>query len=171
MAGSVLSDFRTHLQYVILFHLASFWKQSGKCVSLCVCIYIMLLLLFPSLSCVLGVFGYFFLHLFLWKLFKTHLEKLMRQFVIYCCVVLFFVFFLGGGDSKPFEGNGDSERLWVGPLMGMAVIPPYMKLQNPSRDVTAQNSLVLICSCVFQDAGWLALGVMGQSSMLGWETL
>lgn len=103
MAGSVLSDFRTHLQYVILFHLASFWKQSGKCVSVCVCVYIYNVIItfpFPSLSCVLGVFGYFFLHLFLWKLFKTHLEKLMRQFVIYCCVVFFW-----GGEGEVIQSH------------------------------------------------------------------
>lgn len=141
------------------------------CISLCVYIY-NVIITFPLLElCAWSV----------WILFSSFisLEVVQKTFgevneticnLLLCCFV--FCFFLGGGgDSKPFEGNGDSERLWVGPLMGMAVIPPYMKLQNPSRDVTAQNSLVLICSCVFQDAGWLALGVMGQSSMLGWETL
>lgn len=76
MAGSVLPDCRSHLQYVILFHLASFWKQSGKCIYLFVYIYVIIITFpFPSLTCVLG---YLFLHLFFWKLFKTHLEKLMR---------------------------------------------------------------------------------------------
>lgn len=96
MAGSVLSDFRTHLQYVILFHLASFWKQSGKCVSLCVCIYIMLLLLFPSLSCVLGVFGYFFSSFISLEVVQNTFGEVNETIcnLLLCCFV--FCFFWGG---------------------------------------------------------------------------
>lgn len=38
-------------------------------------------------------------------------------------------------------------------------------------DVISQNPVVLICSCVFQHATWLALGAVGQSSILVLETL
>lgn len=60
------------------------------------------LVFFFSFSCVLGVLDTFFFIYFFWNWFKRHLEKLMRQFVIFFIFILFFSF---GGDPKPFEGN------------------------------------------------------------------
>lgn len=97
MAGSVLPDFRSHLQYVIMFYLTSFWKQSGL-------FFFFFLLQLCSWSA-----RYFFLHLF----FLEVVQKTFGEVNETICIFFFlFYFFLLGVIQSYLKVIEQSHWLW-----------------------------------------------------------
>lgn len=95
MAGSVLPDFRSHLQYVIMFYLTSFWKQSG---------------LFFLLQLCSWSAWYFFLHLFFLELFQKTFGEVNETICNF--FYFYFIFFLLGVIQSHLKVIEQSHWLW-----------------------------------------------------------